>query len=267
MSHVPPNMKWSFSKLSAFHHCPQMFKLQYIDHVAQDENAFSQYGTFAHELLEKYAKGELPAVALAAEYEDGYDDAVTRPFPPFPKGMPQKYYDAGLQYFENFDGFGDDWEVLSVEDKFEIDIGGYPFVGIADLILRHKTTGEIWVIDHKSKSKTSMSKELLTYRRQLYTYAAHVKQKYGVFPNRLSFNMFKEACWIHEDFDQAMYDDTMTWIVDTIEAILFEADWQPTVSSYFCRFVCAAFDSCPERDTVLNPPPKKGNDNGNNDRG
>ena len=260
---IPPNFKWSFSKISSFAHCPMSFKLQYIDKVPQDENSFSQYGTFAHLLLEKYSKGELPAIALASEYEDGYDSAVTRPFPPFPKGMAQKYYEAGLSYFENFDGFGDDWDVLSVEDKFEMDIGGYPFVGIADLVLRNKNTGEIWVIDHKSKSKSSMDKELLTYRRQLYTYAAHVKQKYGVFPDRLSFNMFKEGTWIHEAFDHQMYEDTMKWIVDTIESILFEVDWAVSPNSYFCRFVCGVLDACPAKDAVLNPPPKKGAANAN----
>ena len=258
MCNVPPNFKWSFSKLSAYAGCPMMFRLQYLDRVPQEENAFAQYGTFCHGLLEKYSKGELPSFLLASEYEDGYDSAVTRSFPPFPKGMPQKYYEAGLHYFEEFDGFGDEWDVLSVEDKFEIQIGGYPFVGIADLILKHKSTGEIWVIDHKSKSMSSMSKELLTYRRQLYTYAAHVKQKYGVFPNKLSFNMFKEGEWIHETFDPQMYDDTMKWIVDTIEAILFEADWRVSPSSYFCRFVCGVLDACPAKEAVLSPTPKKG---------
>lgn len=256
MCSIPPNFKWSFSKLSAFDGCREMFRLQFIDHIPQDGNAFSDYGSFCHKLLEEWAKGELPAIAMAEEYEAGYDNAVTHSFPPFPKGMPQRYYDAGLAYFESFDGFGDEWEILSAEEKFEISIGGYPFVGIADLILKNKNDGSIWVIDHKSKSGTSMTKELSTYRRQLYTYAAHVKEKYGVFPAKLSFNMFKEGTWIHEDFDMRMYEDTMKWVVETIESILLETEWKPCPSSYFCRFICGVLDSCPAHDDVLNPPPK-----------
>ena len=73
---------------------------------------------------------------LADAYEAEYDEAVKHYFPPFPKGLAGRYYDEGLQYFRSFDGFGDDMEILSVEDKFELDIRDNRFVGIADLVLR-----------------------------------------------------------------------------------------------------------------------------------
>ena len=47
-----------------------------------------------------------------------------------------------------------------MEDRFEIDIRGSRFVGIADLILRDRNTGAISVIDHKSKSMQSLTKDL-----------------------------------------------------------------------------------------------------------
>ena len=179
-------------------------------------------------------------------------------FPPFPKGMPQKYYDAGLKYYENFEGFGDQYEIMSAEEKFELDIGGYTFVGIADLVLKDKETGGLVVIDHKSKSSASMKKELDTYRKQLYIYAAHVYQKYGVYPEKLMFNMFKEGTFIEEPFDQNMFDQTMQWVVDTIENILFETDWEACPNGYFCRYVCSVLDSCPLYVEIMNPPKKKG---------
>lgn len=265
MCNIPANFKWSFSKLSTYDTCPTQFKLCYIDHVKDDGNAFSDYGTFAHSILEGWAKGEIPEYLMADVYQDGYDEAIKHSFPPFPKGMPEKYFEAGLRYFETFEGFGNEWEVVSAEERFEIDIGGYPFVGVLDLLLRHKDTGELWVVDHKSKSASSMSKELLTYRRQLYTYAAHIKQKYGVYPDKLSFNMFKEGTFIDETFDLDMFNDTMKWIVDTIEDIILETEWKVCPSSYFCRFVCSAFLECPAREAVLNPPPKKGKKNGLSD--
>lgn len=233
-----------------------MFKLCYIDRIKDDGNAFSDYGTFCHSLLEGWAKEEIPDFLLSELYQENYEQAVTHSFPPFPKGMPQKYFDAGLAYFESFQGFGDEWEVVSAEERFEIDVGGYPFVGVSDLVLRHKDTGALWVIDHKSKSASSMAKELNTYRRQLYTYAAHVKKKYGVYPAKLSFNMFKEGTFIDEEFDMDMFNDTMNWIVETIESILFETDWKVSTSSYFCRFVCPCLDACPARDAILYPPKK-----------
>lgn len=164
--------------------------------------------------------------------------------------MPQKYYDAGLDYFQNFNGFGN-VEILSVEERFELDIKGYKFVGLADLVIRDKNTGEIIVIDHKSKSANQMKKDLLTYRRQLYTYAAYVKQRFGVFPSRLQFNMFKEGTVIDEVFDQSVFEETMDWIVETIESILYESDWKVSTSPFFCRFVCSVFNGCPAGDAVL----------------
>lgn len=233
------------------------FKLQYIDKVPQDGNYFSDYGTWAHTLLEQYAKDKIPCFALAEAYQDGYDENITHKPPPFPKGMADKYYQAGLEYFENFDGFGDEWEIAvidgepAVECRFEISIGGYPFVGVADLVLRHKETGDIMVVDHKSKSKNSMNKELATYRRQLYVYAAFIKEKLGVFPKILRFNMFKEGYFIDEVFNEEAYEETMNWIVDTIESILLETNWKVSGSNYFCRYICSVLDYCPARNAIL----------------
>lgn len=251
MCKLPPDMKWSFSKLEAFRHCGMMFRLTYLDKVEKENNGFASYGTFCHKLLEEWARGECPEFALAEEYQSRYDDEVTAPFPPFPKGMPQKYYDQGLAYFEGFSGFGDQYEILTAEEKFEIDVDGYTLVGIADLTLRDKTTGGIIVVDHKSKSHNSMKKELETYRMQLYTYAMFVKQKYGVFPEKLMFNMFREQSFITEDFDPAMYEKTRQWIIDTIHQIEQCKDWVISSSSFFCRFVCSVFDACPAKDTIL----------------
>lgn len=233
------------------------FYLQYLKKVPCEENAFAQYGTFCHELLERWAKGELPQFALSSEYEDGYDNAVTQSFPPFPKGMPLKYYEAGKAYFDSFSGFGD-YEILTVEEKFELDIEGYRFVGIADLVLRDPKDGGIVVIDHKSKSMSAMKKELNVYRRQLYTYAAFVYQKFGVYPKKIMFNMFREGTFIEEDFSMDAFNETMTWIVDTIDAIILESEWKVCPSSFFCRFVCSVFDHCPARDAILYPPKKGG---------
>lgn len=55
MCRIPDGMKWSFSKLEAFHHCGMMFKLIYLDHAEKEGNGFSDYGTFCHKLLEEWA--------------------------------------------------------------------------------------------------------------------------------------------------------------------------------------------------------------------
>lgn len=189
---------------------------------------------------------------LADAYEAEYDEAVKHYFPPFPKGLAGRYYDEGLQYFRSFDGFGGDMEILSVEDKFELDIRGNRFVGIADLVLRDRNTGDITVIDHKSKSMNSMKKAQYENTRQLYTYAAYVKERFGAFPTLLRFNMFRYGVNIDEPFSMDRYAETMDWIERTIAEIRAEREWKVSSSSYFCRFICSTRLYCPIAGEIMN---------------
>ena len=189
---------------------------------------------------------------LADAYEAEYDEAVKHYFPPFPKGMAGQYYDEGLQYFRSFDGFGSDKEILSVEDKFELDIRGNRFVGIADLVLQDKKTGDIIVIDHKSKSMNSMKKAQYENTRQLYTYAAYVKERFGAFPTLLRFNMFRYGVNIDEPFSRDRYAETMDWIERTIAEIKAEKEWKVSSSGYFCRFICSTRLYCPIAGEIMN---------------
>lgn len=218
--------------------------------MPQEQNAYAEYGTHCHDLLERWAKGELMAFELADAYTAEYDHAVQHSFPPFPRGLGGKYYDEGLAYFNTFDGFGDQ-EILSVEDKFEIDIRGNRFVGIADLILRDRTTGEITVIDHKSKSMKSLMKSLFENTRQLYTYAAYVKERFGVYPKMLRFNMFRYGVFIDEPFSIDRFQETMDWIERTIASIRAEKDWLVSSSGYFCKFICSVREQCPIGNEII----------------
>ena len=228
------------------------FKLQYIDKVPQEQNAYAEYGTHCHSLLERWAKGELMSFELADMYESEYDEAVKHYFPPFPRGLAGKYYDEGLRYFRSFDGFGDDKEILSVEDKFELDIRGNRFVGIADLVLRDRNTGDITVIDHKSKSMNSLKKAQYENTRQLYTYAAYVMERFGEFPTLLQFNMFRYGVNIDEPFSMERYEETMDWIEHTIAQIKAEKEWKVSSSGYFCRFICSTRLHCPVGEEIMN---------------
>lgn len=190
---VPEDFRFSFSKLQLYDQCPMAFQLMYLQNETVDDgNAYSDFGTFCHKLLEDWAKGEYLDFMLADVYKEGYEQAITHDFPPFPAGQWEKFRQQGLDYFETFMGFGDNYEVVSAEEKFVTRFAGYDFAGVADLILRDKDTGDIVVIDHKSKSKASMEKELDVYRKQLYIYAHHVMEAYGVFPKKLIFNGFRE---------------------------------------------------------------------------
>lgn len=249
MKSISSNFRWSFSKLSAFETCPYSFLLQYLQDppLPQDNNAFAEFGTLCHELLEQYAKGELAAKDLCAEYEKRYSSSVVHSFPPTRGGdYGLKTYQQGIDYFSSFTGFGDQYEIVSTEDKFTLDIAGNQFVGISDLILREKDTGKMIVIDHKTKSESSMKNEIATYRKQLYIYAEHVHQKYGRYPDELRFNMIKPRTWIIEPFSIEKHNETLQWVEEMIDMISIETEYLEQPNYYFCRYICSMLQHCDE---------------------
>lgn len=243
---IPEKFDWSFSKLSTFETCPRAFQLQYLQDppLPKQQNAWAEYGILCHAILEEFAKGELPVNQLTAEYKERYPDVVVHNFPPYPKGYAEKAFQQGIDYFESFSGFGDQYEVVSTEEYFHLNIGPYSFVGISDLVLRDKSTGELVVVDHKTKSESSMKNEIDLYKKQLYIYAEHVKNKYGQYPSQIQFNMIKSNQPIVEKFSAEKHEETLQWVEDTIDYIFFEQDWIAKPNQYYCRYICPVFQHC-----------------------
>lgn len=254
MKHLPNNFRYSFSKLAAYKQCKQSFYLQYVvgNQEQEIESYYSQFGSFAHKLLEMYFKNEIPVFCLADAWREGYEENVTMPPPRFPAGLGDRYFSAAEEYFENFNGLPDNYEVLSVEKKFVINLEGKNISGIADLVIRDKNDGGIIIWDHKSKSMSSLKKEINLYRKQLYLYALWVYEEYGVWPKQLVFNMFKEHTYVTEDFSMEAMEESKKWFIDTISEIeacdVFE-DWDTNYSSYFCGQICSCAGECDEYQT------------------
>lgn len=246
MCRLPDDFTFSFTSLSLFEQCPAAFKLRYIDGMKDEGNFFSDYGSHMHRLLQRYEEGKIPFYLLAEAYDSEYTDAVTHFPPPYPKGMAEKYYQAGLDYFNSFSGFGDDEEILSVEDPFHIEVEGNRLTGLADLVLKNKKTGGITVIDHKTKSATSMKKEHETFRYQLYIYAMFVHEKWGVWPEKLVFNGVRDTYWIEEPFDESMVEKTRQWILSVIERIRSEEEFPCRFDRYYCFHLCGVSFQCPK---------------------
>lgn len=243
---IPDKFDWSFSKLSAYETCPLSFKLQYLQDppLPKQQNAWAEYGILCHTLLEEYAKGELASNCLTAEYKERYPDVVVHNFPPYPKGYAEKAFQQGIDYFDSFSGFGDQYDVVSTEEFFRMKIGPYDFVGISDLVLRDKNTDELIVIDHKTKSESSMKNEIDLYKKQLYIYAEHVKNKYGRYPSQIQFNMIKSKAPIIEQFSPEKHQETLAWVEDTIDLLFFEQNWIAKPNQYYCKYICPVFQHC-----------------------
>lgn len=255
---------WSFSGVNSFNNCPRCFYWTYIDRKPQVQNAFAEWGSFGHSLLEQYFKGEKEFYELSQAYVNGYDENVKLPFPPNAYvDLSERYFEAGKNYFDNYDGLPDQYKVLEVETKIKLTIDGYSFVGFADLIIEDKEDGGIIVVDHKSKSKFSNKTEQDEYARQLYLYSLYVKEEYGEYPKELRFNMFRASEEVIIPFSEKELEKAVWWFTRSIGQICSyetEKDFKDKIAieyaaknkdvkafkhdDFFCNELCGVREHC-----------------------
>lgn len=254
-------MRWSFSRLSAFYNCKKEWYWQYVLANRGAESSFGQFGSFCHEILEKYAKGELDLFSLAPYYEEHYSERITLPFPPNNYvDLAQKYYDMGLEYFSSLALNLDRYEILGVEKEVHFNIGGKEFIGFIDLLLKDKLTGEITILDHKSATLKILKSGKVSkadqahfedFKRQLYLYSIPVIKEYG-HVDKLKWNMFKQGTFIEISWDKNEFEDALQWAEDTLKLIENETEFAAEPDEFYCRNLCSMReDYCPYRRLVI----------------
>lgn len=239
-------MQYSYSKLTSFYDCPYAFYRYYQKHEVGDENLFANYGTLVHSILERYAKGELKLDELVSEFKASFELEISEPILMYGKDLTQSYFDKGVSFFSNFNGF---WNLIPLEAEynFTTNLGDNTFVGVIDLIAKDDNDNII-IVDHKSSSKFS-KKELKSKSRQLYLYSKVIYEKYGKFPTELWFNHFKDEYQEKIKFDIDFYYETIQWALDTMDEIEACLEFNPNNSSkFFCGYLCDYRNNCEYRE-------------------
>lgn len=236
--------KYSFSKLSAWWTCPYGYYLRYIKHQKGIGNAFSSYGTLVHEIMEKYAKGEAELWDLPQMFEWLFDSAVPETFPPNKYvDLKESYYKQAMNFLKNFEGY-EKYKMLGVEEKFELDIEDWKFVGIIDLVFEDEN-GRLIIRDYKSKASFKNENEKREYARQLYLYAIYVKEKYGRYPDELQFLMFrKEKDPVKIAFNEESKEEAVEWAKDTVRIIRNTFDYPPQCEEFYAQNLCNHREYC-----------------------
>ena len=235
--------QYSYSKLDTFRQCKYQYYLKYIEKNRETEsNAFAEYGTMCHKILEKYAKGELEVYELLDEFDKGFKE-IQHPFP-YNKytNLSDSYYEGGYTFFQNWDGL-DEYKILGSEDEFIINEKDFNFKGYIDLILQDKD-GRIILHDWKSKSKFKSKAEKREKSRQLYLYSRRIKERFGVFPDVLQFGMFRVDKTERFKFDLDEYKRAVDWMYSTVDEIRNCNDWGSTPNYFFCDNLCDYRDIC-----------------------
>lgn len=232
-------MRWSYSRINSYDQCPKMFYLTYIDKDKDKEldSAFSQWGDLCHNLLDEYAKGNLMECELGDAYEEKYPEFMTELFPPNKwSDLNETYYLNGKDYFNDFDGFPDNWEIIGSEIEVELLIDGFQVIGYIDLLVRDKNDGKLIVVDHKSKSKFKNPAEQEHYSYQLYFYSQWVFEHYGEYPKQLIFNMFRARKIVVIPFKYEHLEKAKQWLLDNITKIYHDEDFKDKVElSYLLK--------------------------------
>ena len=238
----------SFSQMTTAEECPYAYYLQRIAGVETVENAFAQAGTLAHQLLAKWARGEIRKEDLPVLWIQCFAKSVTADFPTFlaSKGYKAKLFDAVFTYLETFEGFPG-YEIVGAEKEFTSMIGGERFVGIIDLILRDKITSEITIVDYKCCSLSSFKKNRNKMYYQLLLYSKFCNDQFGRPPAKLRFELIKENTFDEQLYDPEDYVSARIWAESVIEEMKTKemTDWFQTKAEYFkCVNLCSCRNEC-----------------------
>lgn len=246
---ITSGMTWSYSRISSFDNCPYKFFLTYIMPSDKISLFFSGYGSFIHELLASYYRGERTREDIVAEYLTGFRSHVMGRAPD--QKIFSNYFQQGLSHLKGITKPSQ--QIIGVENEVSFQVGGYPFVGYIDLLLRNEENGDITILDHKSRNlkrrsmrakPTKTDEELDRYLRQLYLYSIPVKDTYKVFPSYLMFNCYRTGAVIREPFSVSAFNAAVDWAAQSVDAIIHTDDFHPCMDYYFCRYICDVHDRC-----------------------
>ena len=243
---------WSFSRLESFHQCPYAWRRTYIDCEDKVSNAFAEYGSCCHKLLQDYEEGKVDLFDLPAEYERRFGEEVVTNFPPNKyTDLQESYYLKGLKYFEEIDLPLDDITILGVEEKVNFELGGKPFIGFIDLRYKDADGNHVFC-DHKSASikmlkNNSISKsdkdKMKKYEYQQYLYTIPFIEN-GEKVDYLVWNFFNTQKMYKISWTKEGYEEARQWALDTIKEIEAEDDFYPAPSYFVCWNLCDHRDFC-----------------------
>lgn len=201
--------------------------------------------------MERYAKGKTRKEDLADLYDWQFDSAVPEKFP-YNKyvNLRDSYYKQGLDFLKAFEGY-DNYEILGVEEEFELKIDDWMFIGVIDLVFRDEE-GRLIIRDYKSKASFKNAEEQHKYARQLYLYALFVKEKYGEYPEELQFLMFrKNRAPLTISFDENDLQEAVSWAKNTVATIRNAFDYPAQCDDFYGSNLCNFRETC-----KLKPRPK-----------
>ena len=183
---------FSPSGLNIYETCPLRYKFQYVLRIPSAPRTFFDLGSAVHRVIEllsnKQKEGIAPTKEMAFELLDSVwtsSSYESKTHETEDRAKAESLLDNYLRWQENNQN-----RILDAEKRFKINIGGRTVNGVIDRI-EETPEGEIVVIDFKTGSPGSVSKNTIIKDIQMNCYSIAARELYGKLPARASLYFLK----------------------------------------------------------------------------
>lgn len=251
------NMTFSFSRANTAETCLYAFYKKYIEGEVGESNFYASNGRAMHEVFEELFNNKITIDECPHAYNQKFDLICER----VKSSIMENTYIKCIDYLCEMDDIDrDKYEIIGVEMKLVFKIGDIDFQGYADLVVRNRKTGEVILVDHKQATRfmkkdgvTPLKNQLanfLAYKKQMYCYCKGLLEQHGIKVDKLAWHHFKDGGEITLiPFNQQEMDESLQWVIDTVEKIKIEEDFEPTQSYMMCKQLCDFRNSCEYQET------------------
>lgn len=243
-------MVWSYSRLTAYEHCPYSWYRRYIECETGEGSFYADNGKAMHEVFDALVKGDVSLEDAPSLYLEKYDAITTE----VKQDIMDKTFDVCINYLCNIsDDVLDEYEVVGSEIKLDFLVYGFNFTGFVDLLLRD-ANGDLIVVDHKSSDPflkkngepyAKTKEQFENYVRQLGLYCYGISQVYGKAPTKIVFHHFKNDGKLTViPVNEKLIKDAVKWCVSVIEKIYNDESFEAKPKTGFCYRLCDYRKDC-----------------------
>ena len=221
----------SYSQLSMYSLCPLHWKLRYVDEISISEsNIHLVFGTAMHETIQHYLNvmyGESVKKANEIDLPKLLQNHMISEFniafeadgkAPCTKEEIKEFFDDGIEILDFFRKkrgeyfFKNNWELIGCEVPIDMELkNNIRMVGYLDVVLRHKPTDSIKIIDLKTSTKgwnkwmkkdENKTQQLLLYKQFYSKQYNHPIEKIDIEYLILKRKLYENVDWPQKRFQK-----------------------------------------------------------------
>lgn len=233
-------LKLRVTSVQSAEECPRKWFLDNIGKYAvPTTNVHLRIGTICHLLAENYLRRMCFHIDMLTPEET---HAVTKELFSITNIKEVQNF---LAYTTRLEKFLVNWELLEIEQEYQIPVElSLPVFGQIDCVFRHRTTGAILVLDHKTNRRPE-TKEVWKAKLQPQAYAFAVMHKYRVNTIIFKIGQVNQPNDIEFEYSSDLIHEVKTRFHKIWDHILAVKDNPDAKRNKYCDY-CAHKETCPK---------------------